>query len=80
MGDASNAARLVGKVDQPLMSQVDTDRYLRAKEELRVQLGERADHLTAQGAAAGFFDLIDLACSSLAAAYPANGGVPAAGT
>ena len=70
-GDATTAARLVGTLDQPpLMSEADIDRYAHAKEELRGQLGDRADHLAAEGAAMGFFDLIELACASLAAAYP----------
>ena len=72
-GDATTAARLVGKLDQPpLMSEADIDRYARAKEELRGQLGDRADHLAAEGAAMGFSDLIELACESLAAAYPTH--------
>ena len=70
-GDATTAGWLVGKLDQPpLMSEADIDRYAHAKGELRGQLGDRADHLAAQGAAMGFFDLIELACGSLAAAYP----------
>ena len=70
-GDAATAARLVGKLNQPpLMSQADIDRYMQAKDDLRGQLGDRADHLAAQGAAMGFLDLIDVACHALAAAYP----------
>lgn len=72
-GDATTAARLVGKLDKPLlMSQTDIDRYTQAKDELRDQLGDRADHLAAQGAATSLFDLIELACASLAAAYPTD--------
>ena len=54
------------------MSEADIDRYAHAKEELRGQLGDRADHLAAEGAAMGYFDLIELACASLAAAYPTD--------
>jgi tetratricopeptide (TPR) repeat protein len=71
-GDTTSAARLVGKLDQPpLMGPADIDRYRQATDRLRAQLGDRADHLAAQGAAMGFLDLIDVACDALAAAYPA---------